>query len=79
VFVEISKIKELILKDLPGADVEIIDTKGTGDHFSARVASELFAGKSLIAQHRMVMGAVNEYIKGSNAPIHALDIKTKIK
>ena len=79
VFMKTEKIKELILKALPGADVEIIDTKGTGDHFSARVSSQLFEGKSLIAQHRMVMGAVNEYIKGSNAPIHALDIKTKVK
>ena len=34
-------IKERVLSALPGAQVEVIDTTGTNDHFEARVISAL--------------------------------------
>lgn len=72
------EIKNLILTHIPGATVEVRDTRGTGDHFSVSVSARAFEGKSRIQQHRMVMAAVAEQIKGTRAPIHALDIKTRV-
>lgn len=72
------EVKALIKAALPDADIEVIDTTGTGDHFSARVASSAFKGLPLIKQHRLVMDAVREAMAGSHAPLHALDVKTKV-
>jgi len=70
------EVKNLILKNIPDAQIEVIDTTGTGDHFSAKITSPSFAGKTLMQQHKMVMSSVKEAMKGENAPLHALDIKT---
>ena len=72
------EVKDLICAHIDGAQVTVRDTTGTGDHFSATVISEKFEGMNLIAQHRLVMAAVAEQIKGTTAPIHALDIKTRV-
>ena len=60
---------------LPDAVVEMQDLTGTADYWKASIVSGLFAGKSLIARHRMVMAALADELKG---PIHALtlDVKT---
>lgn len=60
---------------LPDAVVELKDLTGTADHWQATVVSQLFAGKSLIERHRLVMAALADELKG---PIHALtlDVKT---
>lgn len=70
------EVKTLIIAKIPDAKVTVIDTTGTGDHFHADVVSSQFKGKTLIAQHRMVMDAVKEAMAGVSAPLHALDIKT---
>jgi stress-induced morphogen len=64
-----------IRETLPDADVQLRDLTGTEDHWHATVISKAFTGKSLIARHRLVMGALAAEMKG---PIHALtlDVKT---
>ena len=59
----------------PDARVELEDLTGTQDHWKARIVTTAFAGKSLIARHRLVMAVLAEEMKG---PIHALtlDVKT---
>ena len=44
----------LIKQGIPGAEVEIQDLAGDGDHYAATVVSPAFAGKSKIQQHQMV-------------------------
>ena len=60
---------------LPDAEVELQDLTGTADHWKATIVSAAFAGKSLLARHRLVMAALADEMKG---PIHALtlDVKT---
>ncbi|MDP2600961.1 MAG: BolA/IbaG family iron-sulfur metabolism protein [Deltaproteobacteria bacterium] len=71
------KIKNIVLKKLPGAQVEVKDYTGTGDHFEAVVVWSGFDGKSRVAQHQMVMQALkNELDSGA---LHALALKTKIR
>jgi stress-induced morphogen len=51
-------IVRLIQEGIPGAEVEIEDLAGDGDHYAATVISATFAGKSKIQQHQMVYGAL---------------------
>ncbi len=67
-------IAEKIRGALPDAKVELTDLTGTEDHWQATIISAAFAGKSLIARHRLVMAALAEEMKG---PIHALTLTVK--
>jgi stress-induced morphogen len=68
-------LKQRIEAALPGADVDVIDTVGDGNHFQATVVSAAFAGKTRIQQHRMVMDVFAGELGGA---IHALSVKTKV-
>ena len=70
---EPESVKELIAKGIPDAMIEVIDTTGTKDHFSAVVISSSFEGLSLIDQHKQVYKAVGEHM---TKEIHALQLKT---
>ena len=67
------EIKSLIEAEIADANVEIIDTKGTGSHFTARVIAPLFKNLPLLEQHQMVYKAMGSHMKKE---IHALSIKT---
>lgn len=65
----------LIEAGIEGAQVELIDLAGDGDHYKAIVTSSAFAGKSRIAQHQMVYAA----LKGSmDSALHALALETRV-
>ena len=64
---------ELIANGIPNAKIELIDTTGSKDHFSAVVISSSFEGLSLIDQHKEVYKAVGEHM---TKEIHALQLKT---
>jgi acid stress-induced BolA-like protein IbaG/YrbA len=67
-------IERQIVAALPGAEVEVIDTTGTGDHFQARVVSETFVGKTMVEQHQMIYAPLKAQI--SSGALHALALKT---
>lgn len=67
-------IKERIVSALPGAQVEVLDTTGTGDHFEARVVADAFVGKSMVQQHQLVYAPLKE--KLATGELHALALKT---
>ena len=48
------EIEMLIRKSLPDADIKIVDLAGDGDHYSAKVTTKLFKGKTRVQQHKMV-------------------------
>ena len=56
---------------LPGAQVEV--AAGSPGHFQIRVASERFAGKSMVQQQQLVYGAIAHLMQGADAPVHAID------
>ena len=64
----------MIKASLPGAQVNVEDLTGGGDHYQVTVVSEDFEGRSLIQQHQLVYGAVREAM--SSEAIHALALKT---
>ena len=73
------KIRELITRKFPQADIEIIDTAGDSNHYSATITAEEFRGKSRVEQHKMVYKALEGAMDGSNGILHALALQTKIK
>jgi acid stress-induced BolA-like protein IbaG/YrbA len=70
------KIKSMIEAGIPGAEVQVTDTRGSGDHFSAIVISESFNGLSLVEQHQMVYQSLKGHL---TKEIHALQLKTLTK
>ena len=71
-----SDIEKAIRPALPDADVTITDLAGDGDHYSARVASKAFKGKTRVQQHKMVYDALSGRMGGE---LHALSLQTSAK
>ena len=67
-------IEKLIRDGIPGADVRIEDLRGDGDHYAAVITSAAFAGKTRVAQHRMVQDALGGRL---GTELHALQIHTR--
>ncbi|MFA5939108.1 MAG: BolA/IbaG family iron-sulfur metabolism protein [Sinimarinibacterium sp.] len=65
-------IKSLIEAGLPGAVVTVVGDDG--QHFEAEVTCADFAGKPMLAQHRMVYATLGERM---GREIHALRLKTR--
>ena len=61
-------LKRRIEDALPGAQAEVEDLTGGGDHFRAEIVSDRFGGLSRIEQHRMVYDVFGDEVGG---PIHA--------
>ena len=70
-----AEIEALIRSGLPGADVEITDLAGDGDHYAARVVWEGFRGKPRVAQHKAVYAALEGRMGGA---LHALQLTTAV-
>lgn len=66
------QIRQLIEAGLPDAQVTVLGDDG--QHFEATVISPSFAGKTPIAQHRMVYATLGERM---GRDIHALKLTTR--
>lgn len=64
----------LIKDGIPGAEVELTDLAGDGDHFKAVVISDAFTGLTRIKQHQMVYAALKGRMGGE---LHALALETR--
>lgn len=67
------EIEELIAAGIPGAQVEVRDYTGGGDHFEALIVSPAFEGKGLVERHQLVYQALGDAMR---ARVHALTLKT---
>ena len=70
------EIEKAIRTALPDADVTITDLAGDGDHYSAKVVSQAFKGKTRVQQHKMVYDALQGRMGGE---LHALQLQTAVK
>ncbi len=66
------QIQAMIEAGLPGAQVTVYGDDG--QHFEAEVVSTEFAGKPMLAQHRMVYATLGETM---GREIHALRLRTR--
>ncbi|MDQ3609921.1 MAG: BolA/IbaG family iron-sulfur metabolism protein [Actinomycetota bacterium] len=67
------ELKQRIESAIPGARAEVEGADNV--HFSARVVSPEFAGKSRVQQHRMVYDVFDGQLGGE---IHALQLRTEV-
>jgi stress-induced morphogen len=65
---DLPELKGMIEAALPGAEVEVSDETGTGDHLRAVVAAPQFEG--------LVKAAVKQ--RFDDGTIHALSVKTSV-
>ena len=72
----IEEIKKLITKSIPDADIDIKDLVGDNNHYSAKISSKVFNGKSKIKQHKLVYKSLEGKMGNE---LHALSITTEGK
>lgn len=60
---------------LPDAEVTLTDLAGDDNHWAAHVVSAAFAGKSRVAQHKLVYAAIGPEMGGA---LHALQLTTAV-
>lgn len=63
-------IRSSIIAKLPDATVAVT---GGGGHYTIEVVSTAFAGKTMLEQQRLVLGAIKHLINGAAPPVHAVD------
>lgn len=72
--IEQSIVEQRIRDGIAGlTHLEVKDLTGTKDHYEAVVVASAFEGKSRVAQHQLVYGALGELMAG---PVHALALTT---
>jgi stress-induced morphogen len=69
------EIEKLIKEDLPGAEVQIQDLRGDGDHYAAHVVFDGFRGLSRVQQHQLVYKSLKGRMGGE---LHALALQTSV-
>ena len=72
----IEEIKKLIISSIPDATIEIKDLRGDNNHYSARIISKIFNGKTKIEQHKLVYKSLQGKMGNE---LHALSIITESK
>ena len=51
----------------------VVDVNGGGGHYTIVVTSNVFAGKGMLENQRLVYGAIAHLMSGDRAPVHAVD------
>lgn len=67
-------VQKMLEKAMPNAKILVEDPFNDQTHLKATIINPAFAGKSPVAQHRMVYAALGDAFSG---PLHALQIITK--
>ena len=69
-----NEISSLIMTAFPDATLELKDTMGDNNHYSAKIKSKVFKGMSKIDQHKLVYKS----LKGKMGnELHALSLTTE--
>ena len=68
------EIEDRVRAAIPDSNIELVDLAGDNDHYSITVTSASFAGKTRVAQHKMVFDAIGG---GMGTQLHALSVTTK--
>ncbi|MBM3381215.1 MAG: BolA family transcriptional regulator [Betaproteobacteria bacterium] len=68
------QVKARILEGIPDAEIVVNEFSGGNDHYAVLVVSPVFAGKKLLARHRLVLDLFQAEI--ATGEVHALTMKT---
>lgn len=67
------RIQAILERELPDCTAVVVDDVNDGEHFTAKVVSSAFVGKTRVQQHQLVYGALGDLMKRD---IHALALQT---
>ena len=70
------EISKMIMEAFPDATLELKDTMGDSNHYSPKIISKTFSGKTRIEQHKMVYKALMGKMGNE---LHALELITEEK
>ena len=70
---EKNKLEAMIKESFPDATIILEDTAGDNNHYSAKICSKFFNGKTRIEQHKMVYRALKGKLGNE---LHALALET---
>jgi stress-induced morphogen len=70
-----AEIVARIKAGIPDAEVTLTDLAGDDNHWAAHVVSASFAGKTRVAQHKLVYAAIGNDMGGA---LHALQLTTAV-
>ena len=71
-----NELTKMIMSAFPDATLELNDTAGDNNHYSAKISSKIFNGKTKIEQHKLVYKALKGKMGGE---LHALALVTEEK
>lgn len=69
----IEDLEASLREAFPDADIRVDDLAGDGDHYRARIVSDVFKGLPRIKQHQLVYAALKGKVGGE---LHALALET---
>ena len=69
-----NEISNMIMSAFPDATLELKDIAGDNNHYSAKIISKIFNGKSRVEQHKMVYKALRDKMGNE---LHALALTTE--
>ena len=69
----IEDLEASLREAFPDADIRVDDLAGDGDHYRARIVSDVFKGLPRIKQHQLVYAALKGKVGGD---LHALALET---
>ena len=69
----VETLRQHLVDAIADAEIEIEDLAGDGDHYRARIVSEVFRGMNRVRQHQTVYAALKGKMGGE---LHALALET---
>lgn len=69
----VETLRDHLIEAFPDAEIVIDDLAGDGDHYRARIVSEVFRGMNRVRQHQTVYAALKGKMGGE---LHALALET---
>ncbi len=73
---DFQELETFLKSHIDDAQVSVTDLTGTRDHLGIQIISDIFEGKAILDQHRIVMDILKEKLKSE---IHAVQLKTMTK
>jgi stress-induced morphogen len=71
---EQNKLQKILKNNFPNAEIKLTDLVGDQNHYSLEIKDEIFNGKNMVAQHKIINSVLREYL--DSGELHALQLKT---
>ncbi len=67
-------LEKILQENFPEARIEVFALVDDNNHYSVKITDKIFAGKTRVAQHKIVNAALKDLLLGDI--LHAMQLKT---